>query len=207
MITSQKLTPTILNETPLVDKKVNEVSNSSKPMAKESFSVFNTSTSEASHSNLETGSDLSSKFLLKSENVENNKRPNMLEFMNATGLSFFDASDVLSLASTRNDVRDWSKIMNSPDPLEATRTANREMFEVQGSDIANETPKEKSTKHIIGSTEHLDIVRAADRNLFYLKDADGDHVRHLGDTSEQIEKYAYLYGLDRSEIVIAKQFT
>jgi hypothetical protein len=56
-------------------------------------------------------------------------RPNMKEFMDATGADAATASQLLYGAVGSNvDVRDWSKIMSSSNPVQAAQTATAQMY-------------------------------------------------------------------------------
>lgn len=56
-------------------------------------------------------------------------KPNVREFMDATGADVKTASELLSTASTgAGDYRDWQKIMESSDPLAAARQATGQFY-------------------------------------------------------------------------------
>ena len=65
-------------------------------------------------------------------------KPNMREFMDATGATAAEASQALyGSVGSNQDIRDWDAIMSSDDPLEATRAATAQMYG-SGSAIATD---------------------------------------------------------------------
>jgi hypothetical protein len=61
--------------------------------------------------------------------IDSRNRPNMKEFMDATGADAATASQLLYGAVGSNvDVRDWSKIMSSSNPVQAAQTATAQMY-------------------------------------------------------------------------------
>ena len=72
---------------------------------------------------------------LLTDNMETSRaaRPNMLEFMNATGASTSDSSELLyGVIGSNADYRDWSVIMASDNPVDAARAATAQLY---GSDV------------------------------------------------------------------------
>ena len=56
-------------------------------------------------------------------------KPNMREFMDATGATFAQASQALyGSVGSNEDIRDWEAIMASDNPLEATQAATAQMY-------------------------------------------------------------------------------
>ena len=63
-------------------------------------------------------------------------KPNLAEFMGATGADVYQAIDILSGSVGSNvDVRDWNKIMSSNNPIASAREATRQMY--TGGDAAS----------------------------------------------------------------------
>ena len=56
-------------------------------------------------------------------------KPNMKEFMDATGVDFKTASQLLyGVAGSNRDIRDWNAIMSSSDPKRAAQAATSQMY-------------------------------------------------------------------------------
>ena len=57
------------------------------------------------------------------------QRPDVKEFMDRSGAPFLDASELIyGVVGSNTDVRDWSAIMASEDPISAARQATGQMY-------------------------------------------------------------------------------
>lgn len=129
-------------------------------------------------------------------------RPNIKEFMDRTGAVFLDASELIyGVVGSNTDVRDWSAIMASDDPITAARQATGQMY--GRTDI---TPRTDAT--YMGASDTVakegnfavrllkdEDNKAVDQGL-KLIDAQGLLLRDAGNTPETIARNAWLFGFD-----------
>lgn len=129
-------------------------------------------------------------------------RPNVKEFMDRAGAKFLDASELIyGVVGSNTDVRDWSAIMASDDPISAARQATGQMY--GRTDI---TPRTDAT--YMGASDTLAkagnfAVRLLKDELNQIKDqglklidAQGLLLRDAGTSPETIARNAWLFGFD-----------
>ena len=67
--------------------------------------------------------------LVDTENEALGGKPNIRQFMEATGSDFNDANELLyGVIGSNADLRDWTKIMASDNPIDAVRAATGQLF-------------------------------------------------------------------------------
>lgn len=139
---------------------------------------------------------------LTSAEASQASRPNIKEFMDRTGAEFLDASELLyGVVGSNTDVRDWSAIMVSTDPVTSARQATGQMY--GRTDI---TPREDA--HYVGASDTVakegnfairllkdEEDQVVDQGL-KLIDAQGLLLRDAGSTPETIARNAWLFGFD-----------
>ena len=149
-------------------------------------------------------------------------RPNMREFMDATGISSTDASELLyGVIGSNTDLRDWRAIMASDNPVDAARAATRQLYNSdldyqlgqrpeKGTDAFDEILAERSI------TPEETIVLAGNFAVVIEPKEDqepedavpfvsavtstGLKLREAGGTKDQIERTAWLFGFDLSQV-------
>jgi hypothetical protein len=134
-------------------------------------------------------------------------RPNVKEFMDRAGAQFMDASELIyGVIGSNKDVRDWTAIMASEDPITAARQATSQMY--GRTDI---TPRPNVTYLSASDTvakEGNFAVRllkdkedkVVDQGLKVI-DAQGLLLRDAGSTPETIVRNAWLFGFDTQPLV------
>ena len=142
-------------------------------------------------------------------------RPNMKEFMDATGATASDASELLyGVIGSNADLRDWSKIMASSNPVDAARAATGQLYNsdmeyalVNHPDFGtlrfNETLAESSlsSKTVLSQSGNFaDIETSAGANALMAVSSTGLLLRGAGSNQEQIGRTAWLFGFDVPEI-------
>jgi|GEM_PF-2311901 len=130
-------------------------------------------------------------------------RPDMKQFMDATGANADDASELLyGVIGSNTDTRNWSAIMSSADPITATRQATAAMY-------GNNTPNSDAATNINSQSNGL-VAQSGDFALQQTLNKDGsvNHtgvdlvdntgtiLRDAGSTPDQIQRNAWLFGLD-----------
>ena len=135
-------------------------------------------------------------------------RPNMQEFMNATGASTSDSSELLyGVIGSNADYRDWSAIMASDNPVDAARAATAQLY---GSDVDYQmrsdasygTPQFAATlvassladATTSGKTDNFALHAAEDTSSLMAVSSSGLMLRGAGSSQEQIERTAWLFG-------------
>jgi hypothetical protein len=153
-------------------------------------------------------------WLVNSQSDTTAARPNMKEFMDATGASTANASELLyGVIGSNADLRDWSKIMSSGNPIDAARAATRQLYNsdkeyalVNHADHSTlrfaDTLAESSlsSKTVLSrSGNFADIVTGADTRTTMAISSTGLLLRGAGTTQEQIDHTAWLFGFDAPE--------
>ena len=129
-------------------------------------------------------------------------RPNVKEFMDRSGAPFLDASELIyGVVGSNTDVRDWSAIMASEDPISAARQATGQMY--GRTDI---TPRTNAA--YIGASDTVAkegnfavrLLKDEDNKVLdqglKLIDAQGLLLRDAGSNPETIARNAWLFGFD-----------
>lgn len=129
-------------------------------------------------------------------------RPNIKEFMDRSGAPFLDASELIyGVVGSNTDVRDWSAIMASEDPISAARQATGQMY--GRTDI---TPRTNAA--YIGASDTVAkegnfavrLLKDEDNKVLdqglKLIDAQGLLLRDAGSNPETIARNAWLFGFD-----------
>jgi hypothetical protein len=129
-------------------------------------------------------------------------RPNVKEFMDRSGAPFLDASELIyGVVGSNTDVRDWSAIMASEDPISAARQATGQMY--GRTDITSRTDATYMRASDTVAKEGNFAVRllkdkdnkVLDQGL-KLIDAQGLLLRDAGSNPETIARNAWLFGFD-----------
>jgi len=147
---------------------------------------------------------------LLTDNVDTSRatRPNMLEFMNATGADVTDSSELLyGVVGSNADYRDWSAIMATDNPVDAARAATAQLY---GSDLDYQmrtdasygTPQFAATlaasslsdATTLGKTDNFALHSAEGSTSLVAVSSTGLILRGAGSTQEQIERTAWLFG-------------
>ena len=140
-------------------------------------------------------------------------RPNMREFMDATGVDAADASELLyGVIGSNADLRDWSKIMASGNPVDAVRAATGQMYNsdkeyalVKHQDYGQLTfpvtlaESSLSSKTVVQQQGNFATIEAdGGSQQTVAVSSTGLILRGAGSTQAQIERTAWLFGFDAS---------
>ena len=154
-------------------------------------------------------------WLVDSQREATAARPNMKEFMDATGASAADASELLyGVIGSNADLRDWSQIMASSNPVDAARASTGQLYNSDkeyalvnhphfGTLRFNETLAESSlsSKTVLSQSGNFaDIETGAGANALMAVSSTGLLLRGAGSNQEQIGRTAWLFGFDVPEI-------
>lgn len=144
-------------------------------------------------------------------------KPNMREFMDATGVDAIDASELLyGVVGSNADLRDWDKIMASGNPIDAARAATGQMYssdkdyalvnhEDYGTLRYADTLAEKSlsSKTVLSQTGNFaDIETDAGTAEKMAVSSTGLLLRGAGSTQAQIERTAWLFGFSTDGLFV-----
>ena len=155
-----------------------------------------------------------SDWLVDSQSAATTARPNMKEFMDATGASASNASELLyGVIGSNADMRNWSKIMSSGNPVDAARAATRQLYNsdkdyalVNHADYGTvrfaDTLAESSlsSKTVLSRAGNFaDIATGADTRTTMAVSSTGLLLRGAGATQDQINRTAWLFGFDAPE--------
>ena len=130
------------------------------------------------------------------------KRPNIKEFMDRLGAPFLDASELIyGVVGSNTDVRDWSAIMASDDPMSAARQATGQMY-----GRTDTTPRTNAVymgaSDTVAKEGNFAVRLLKDENNKVLDqglkliDAQGLLLRDAGSNPETIARNAWLFGFD-----------
>lgn len=144
-------------------------------------------------------------------------KPNIRELMDATGAEFSDASELLyGVIGSNADLRDWTKINASDNPVDAARAATNQLYNsdknyamVNHADYG--TPKydailadsSLSTKTVIsqaGNFAEIKIDTGATETMAV--SSTGLLLRGAGSTQVQIERTAWLFGFNTKALFV-----
>ena len=135
-------------------------------------------------------------------------RPNIREFMDATGISNEDAHELIyGVIGSNGDYRDWESIMSNVNPIDAARAATAQLY---NSDLRYEMLNDPTH----GTSKFDDILRSktlavqsvlAKNGNFAVLDADegpslvavsksGLILRGVASSAEQISRTSWLFG-------------
>ena len=125
-------------------------------------------------------------------------RPNMKEFMDATGADAATASELLyGVVGANRDTRDWSSIMSASDPIAAASRATGEMYAAPAATQATQASGQYAT--IAPSSGAPSLVRYFEpneqRELFAIVAADGTPLRAGFGTEEQARAQGNIFGI------------
>ena len=149
-------------------------------------------------------------------------RPNMREFMDATGADATDASELLyGVIGSNQDLRNWEAIMASDNPIDAARAATRQLYNsghdyqlrqhadfgtdrladtLAAHSLAPETTIARSGNFAVhGTPDEARPGSFATTSLMAVSST-GLLLRGAGATKDQIERTAWLFGFDTSGI-------
>ena len=135
-------------------------------------------------------------------------RPNMREFMDATGASSQDASELLyGVIGSNGDYRDWGAIMASDNPIDAARAATGQLYNSSLSyelvnDASYGTPafadelaaKSLTDDTTLGKQGNFALHATEDTSSLMAVSSSGLLLRGAGSSQEQIERTAWLFG-------------
>ena len=135
-------------------------------------------------------------------------RPNMREFMDATGASSQDASELLyGVIGSNGDYRDWGAIMASDNPIDAARAATGQLYNSSLSyelvnDASYGTPafadelaaKSLTDETTLGKQGNFALHATDDTSSLMAVSSSGLLLRGAGSSQEQIERTAWLFG-------------
>ena len=141
-------------------------------------------------------------------------RPNLREFMDATGANSRDASELLyGVIGSNGDYRDWESIMASDNPIDAARAATRQLY---NSSLTYEmvnaasygTPafadelaaKSLSDENTLGKNGNFALHVSEDIPSLMAVSSSGLLLRGVGSSPEQIERTARLFGFSTDGI-------
>lgn len=154
-------------------------------------------------------------WIVDSQSEATRLRPNMREFMDATGASAADASEILyGVIGSNADLRDWSKIMASGSPIDAARAATRQLYNsdkeyalVNSTEYRQPNFDDVLNEHSLASKEVLyqegnfaEIQATAETKQLMAVSSSGLLLRGAGSTQEQIERTAWIFGFDAPQI-------
>ena len=140
--------------------------------------------------------------LLTTAEISRASRPNIATFMQCTGAPFLDAAEMINgVVGSNTDVRDWSAIMASNDPMTAARQATAQMY-----GRTNITPRSDAPYMDNNNT----LAREGNFAIRLLKDSQGQVIekgmklidaqglvlRDSGGTAKRIARNAWLFGFD-----------
>lgn len=160
--------------------------------------------------------------LLTTADAARTSRPNMREFMDATGADATDASELLyGVIGSNQDLRNWEAIMASDNPIDAARAATRQLYNSDhdyqlrqhadfGTDrfadtlaahsLAPETTIARSGNFAIHGTPDEARPGSFAATSLMAVSSTGLLLRGAGATQDQIARTAWLFGFDTSGI-------
>ena len=135
-------------------------------------------------------------------------RPNLREFMTATGASFGDSSELLyGVIGSNDDYRDWRAIMGTDNPVDAARAATAQLYNSDVDyqlrfDASYGTPQFEATlaanslvdATTLGKTDNFALQSSGEGTSLIAVSSTGLILGPAGTSQEQIERKAWLFG-------------
>jgi hypothetical protein len=159
-------------------------------------------------STADTTSSVAPSNLLTSDWLSWKSRPSLKEFVDKTGINSYDAVQlVYGVVGSNTDIRDWSAIMSSNDPLTSARQATAQMYGLPNPPV-NPSGTYMSSSDTVGKPAGNFAVRlqtdpvtnAVTDSGLKMVDNKGLILRDAGSTSAEIAKNAWLFGFDTSPL-------
>ena len=154
--------------------------------------------------------------------VDRENRPNMKEFMDATGVDAATASEILyGVVGANLDTRNWSQIMSSSDPVSTARQATAQMYSqdaatsetvTRSTTDPEQAGKRPQTEYIRydNPTGKTNIIQAPD-GTYAIVAGNGLAMRAGFNSLEQAQQQAANFGLgsevDTAESLVSSQST
>jgi hypothetical protein len=137
-------------------------------------------------------------------------RPNIKQFMDATGLNYKNASElVYGVIGSNTDTRNWQSIMSSGDPVNVARSATNVMYNSSAPtrvEPATVMPNHLKTLQTVAQSGNFAIMQVKnDQNIvetinLKMIASDGVVLRGAGNSVEAIQRNAWLYGFDTTPL-------
>lgn len=140
-------------------------------------------------------------------------KPNTAQFMAATGADFKTASSVLyGVIGSNQDLRDWSAIMSSPDPVAAARAATGAMYNSSQNYLSAEAtrPQDRPDTTVLAQAGNFVYYKEKipeleiDNFVFALVDSNGYQLTSAANSS-RVPTLAQNFGFDTSSIKSMEQ--
>ena len=158
----------------------------------------------------------SQNWLADSQNIATLMSPNLREFIDATGVSSSVEREILyGVVGSNADLRDWSKIMASNNPVDAARAATKQLYNSENeyalvnhsdygkagfADILNDSML--SSKTLVQKSGNFAEIQAGWGNQTMAVSSSGLLLRDAGSTSDQVHQTAWLFGFDTPDWVL-----
>lgn len=167
------------------------------------------STNSATAQQTAAGVAIPSVSMLTDADTARSARPSLKEFMDKTGASVEDASEIVyGVIGSNTDTRNWSAIMASTDPVTMARQATGVMYNqttmaVTRVDVANSTTDQPT---VIAKSGNFALSKTVDGdgNVNYqglgLVDGQGGMLRALSASPTEIQRQAWLFGFDTAPL-------
>jgi len=139
---------------------------------------------------------------LTSAGASESSRPNIKEFMDRCSAEFLDASELIyGVVGSNTDVRDWSAIMASDDPVSAARQATAQMYGRTDTSIRTDASYLGASDTLAREGNYaVRLLKDKDKQVLdeglKLIDAQGLILRDAGSDPQTIARNAWLFGFD-----------
>ena len=141
-------------------------------------------------------------------------RPNMREFIAATGATIEDASELLyGVIGSNGDYRDWSAIMSAENPVDAARAATAQLYNsnleyemVQDESYGTKDFAEKLAANKLTDQDKLKqlgnfgVHKTDDGNSLVALSTSELILRKVQKAQEQIDRTAWLFGFQSQDL-------
>lgn len=138
-------------------------------------------------------------------------RPDMKQFMDATGANAADASELLyGTVGSNTDTRNWQAIMSSTDPVTMARQATAAMYN-GGNNVVNAANSINTEGNgLVAQSGNFALQQVTvattatgtpiNHTSLDVIDSRGNILRDAGTTPEQIQRNAWLFGIDTAPL-------
>lgn len=180
------------------------------PNDQRSIVDFNANVTQVKTASLTNNRLQKENWLTDSQDVAILGRPNLKTFVEVTGVSALDASEILyGVIGANADLRDWSKIMASNNPVDAARSATAQLYNsdkeyalVKHADYGTERfentlhDNSLASKTLIQKAGNFAEINTSGFTQIMAVSKDGLLLRGAGSSQEQVQRTAWLFGFD-----------
>lgn len=129
------------------------------------------------------------------------KKPNLKEFIDATGADFRTASNMLyGVVGSNKEMRNWEAIMKSEDPLTAARQATGAMYGSTNTEMVAKPESQVNPLNLKAKTENFSWEKDGQHDRLFLTDKMGNKLTQVQMTAPDMLTKLQNFGVDPKQL-------